>query len=207
LAIQHPQGEHQLPVSCPVFELPAARLLRAIQSKGKQVNTLIPYVAPAAQFVDSADGQVITTSLKIAEFFGKQHKDVLRAIERLECSGEFGRRNFAQSSYTNAQNKTQPMITLTRDGFMFLAMGFTGPKAAQIKEAYIAAFNQMERELRGRESEQAMKLQRELITAQTRAARAERGWRIALQRQLKAAKHSIFKPIDTASNQLPLAGV
>ncbi|EGD1134269.1 Rha family transcriptional regulator, partial [Escherichia coli] len=34
---------------------------------------------------------------------------------------------------------------ITRDGFAFLAMGFTGKRAAQFKEAYINAFNQMEK--------------------------------------------------------------
>lgn len=36
---------------------------------------------------------------------------------------------------------------MTKDGFIFLVMGFTGKKAAQFKEAYINAFNQMEKEL------------------------------------------------------------
>jgi Rha family phage regulatory protein len=36
---------------------------------------------------------------------------------------------------------------ITRDGFVFLAMGFTGTKAAQFKEAYINVFNQMEKQL------------------------------------------------------------
>ena len=35
-----------------------------------------------------------TTSLIIAEHFGKAHKDVLRAIDNLSCSDEFSRRNF-----------------------------------------------------------------------------------------------------------------
>jgi hypothetical protein len=39
------------------------------------------------------------------------------------------------------------MYCITRDGFVFLAMGFTGTKAAQFKEAYINAFNQMEKQL------------------------------------------------------------
>ena len=52
--------------------------------------------------------------------------------------------NFADSSYKNEQNKKQPEVLMTRDGFTFLAMGFTGKKAAQWKEQYIAAFNQME---------------------------------------------------------------
>ncbi|EOS1856350.1 Rha family transcriptional regulator, partial [Escherichia coli] len=38
---------------------------------------------------------------------------------------------------------------ITRDGFAFLAMGFTGKRAARFKEAYINAFNQMERCLSG----------------------------------------------------------
>ncbi len=36
---------------------------------------------------------------------------------------------------------------ITKDGFMFLVMGFTGKKAARLKEAYIAKFNAMEAEL------------------------------------------------------------
>jgi hypothetical protein len=35
------------------------------------------------------------------------------------------------------------MYEMTRDGFTFLAMGFTGKEAARWKEAYIAAFNAM----------------------------------------------------------------
>lgn len=40
------------------------------------------------------------------------------------------------------------MYYLTRDGFTFLAMGFTGKVAAQFKEAYIKAFDDMEEMLR-----------------------------------------------------------
>lgn len=88
-----------------------------------------------------------TTSLAISQHFGKRHKDVLRAIEQLDCSPEFARRNFAPSSYNNSQNKPQPMCTITRDGFVFLCMGFTGEQAALWKERYIRAFSEMEEEL------------------------------------------------------------
>ena len=37
---------------------------------------------------------------------------------------------------------------ITRDGFTFLAMGYTGKKAAEFKEKYIAAFNAMEQQLK-----------------------------------------------------------
>ena len=35
------------------------------------------------------------------------------------------------------------MVRMTKDGFMFLVLGFTGAEAARIKEAFIAAFNEM----------------------------------------------------------------
>ncbi|OPY16047.1 MAG: Phage regulatory protein Rha (Phage_pRha) [Syntrophus sp. PtaB.Bin138] len=88
-----------------------------------------------------------TTSLNIAQVFGKTHKDVLEAIRKLDVPEDFGQRNFPPSSYKNAQGKEQPMYTLTRDGFTILVMGFTGPKAMKYKLAYIDAFNKMEAEL------------------------------------------------------------
>lgn len=82
-----------------------------------------------------------TTSTVIAEKFCKRHGDVLRAIANLECSADFRQRNFASSSYLDEQGKEQPCYTITRDGFSFLAMGFTGKEAAAWKEKFIAAFN------------------------------------------------------------------
>ncbi len=103
-------------------------------------NTMNPLVIITGQ-------KAITTSLIIAEVFEKQHKNVMQSIERLECSAEFRRLNFQPSSYLNEQNKPQPMYQITKDAFIFLAMGFTGSKAAQFKEAFIAQFNAMEKML------------------------------------------------------------
>lgn len=95
-------------------------------------------------------GQPVVSSRKIAEIFEKEHKDVLDAIRSLYCSKDFGRRNFTPSEYLNEQCKKQPEYLITKDGFTFLAMGFTGEKAARFKEAYINAFNSMERTLKDR---------------------------------------------------------
>lgn len=89
-------------------------------------------------------GTVTTTSNQVAEHFGRAHKSVLRAIDNLKCSPEFTERNFAPTDYIDKNGDTQPSFTMTKDGFMFLAMGFTGKDAAQWKESYIAAFNRME---------------------------------------------------------------
>lgn len=97
------------------------------------------------------DGQITTTSLQIAEHFGKAHNLVLRTIRNLECSREFNQCNFAPVEYLDAKGEKRPCYRITRDGFVFLAMGFTGKEAAQWKEAYITAFNKMEVELRAKE--------------------------------------------------------
>lgn len=100
-----------------------------------------------SDLVEIQNGQPVVSSIKIAEKFGKAHRTVLHSIRNLDCSSDFILHNFMQSSYTNRQNKTVPCYLLTRDGFSFLCMGFTGKEAAKWKEAYIKAFNQMERQL------------------------------------------------------------
>lgn len=83
-------------------------------------------------------------SVDVARHFDKSHKDVLKAIRELDCSSDFNRRNFAPIYYVDKMNRNQPMYEMTRDGFVFLAMGFTGKKAAEWKEKYIETFNVME---------------------------------------------------------------
>ncbi|EOV6248470.1 Rha family transcriptional regulator [Vibrio parahaemolyticus] len=104
--------------------------------------------------LDSSDlvfensGELVTTSKLVSQAFGKRHDDVLRKLKSLECSREFTDRNFTVSEYKDDSGRKLPMWAMTKDGFMFLVMGFTGKKAAVIKEAYINAFNQMAIQLR-----------------------------------------------------------
>lgn len=101
--------------------------------------------------VSLAGDQPITDSLRVAQHFGKQHREVLRAIDRLGCSKEFWRCNFAQRTYRDSRGKTWRNFELTKNGFMFLAMGFTGAKADQMKEAFILAFDSMADQLANRD--------------------------------------------------------
>ena len=106
--------------------------------------------APArrtAPHITVINGQPTTTSRDIAETFGKRHDDVLKRIRALNCSPEFTARNFAASDYTDPTGRTLTEYRITRDGFAFLCMGFTGAKAAQWKERYINTFNQMAEKL------------------------------------------------------------
>ena len=96
--------------------------------------------------VKVVDGEMVVSSMDVAKRFNKMHKDVLRAIENIDCDEEFTRRNFTPRDY-NVRGRSYPSYDLTRDGFSFLCMGFTGKNAAHWKVQYIKAFNAMEREL------------------------------------------------------------
>lgn len=89
------------------------------------------------------------TSLQVAEHFGKEHFNVLNDIRRTidKCSESFNALNFQAVEYTDAKGEKRPMYLLSKDGFMMVAMGYTTSEAMHIKEAYIARFNEMEREL------------------------------------------------------------
>ena len=76
--------------------------------------------------------------------FDKRHDNILADIRNLDCSKEFRLLNFQESSYLNEQGKKQPCYDMTRDGFVFLVMGYRGKKAARFKEVYIRRFNEME---------------------------------------------------------------
>ena len=90
------------------------------------------------------------TSLDVAETFGKEHKNVLRDIRGLGCSEEFNRLNFEPITYTDAMNRKQEAVVMTRDGFTLLVMGYTGELAMKFKEGYIKQFNAMEAALRSK---------------------------------------------------------
>lgn len=100
---------------------------------------------PTNGLVEQHDGKAWTTSLIIAEKFDKAHKHVLEAIDHLECTKDFHGSNFRPTFRTvlvgNGAERESRFFEITRDGFVFLAMGFTGSKAAQWKERFIAAFN------------------------------------------------------------------
>lgn len=90
--------------------------------------------------------KLITTSLKVAEVFEKEHKNVLQSIENLVADNSAAK-FFRLTTYKN-RGKEYPMYEMDRDGFSLLVMGFTGEKALQWKIKYIEAFNQMESELK-----------------------------------------------------------
>jgi Rha family phage regulatory protein len=100
--------------------------------------------------INNSNGQLTVSSVQVAENFGKQHKDVLKSIEKIssETSAQIFANLFIESTYPDKYGRNQKCYEMTRDGFSLLVMGFTGSKALEWKLKYIQAFNEMEKALR-----------------------------------------------------------
>jgi Rha family phage regulatory protein len=109
---------------------------------------LYPISAERQPVVSIHDGEAMADSRDVAAYFGKRHTEVLRAVRDLHCSDDFRRRNFASFKIKDLTGETTSHVLMTKNGFTFLVMGFTGSKAAGFKENYIARFDTMDAELR-----------------------------------------------------------
>jgi Rha family phage regulatory protein len=95
------------------------------------------------ELVIMKDQQAVTTSLQVAEVFGKNHRDVLRTIDDLKDMRNFTQM-FSDGIEPDSYGRDRRIYYMNRDGFTLLAMGFTGKKALDFKLKYIEAFNNME---------------------------------------------------------------
>lgn len=124
------------------------------------------------------DGKLITTSLNVAYIFEKRHVDVKRAIRNAKMSNDFRVRNFALVDFGDSNGDTHNKYEMTRDGWSLIVMGFTGEKAIKFKEAFIEAFNKMEKEISIRNPP--------LLPDFTNPVAAARAWADAKEAELKA---------------------
>ncbi|EJF92657.1 Rha family transcriptional regulator [Bartonella tamiae] len=109
-------------------------------------NYSVPINAERQPIVFIENGEVFANSRDVAAYFGKEHRNIIRDIEKLIAEGVL---KFEQTPYIEPQNgQTYKTYNMDRDGFTLLAMGFTGKKALQFKLSYINQFNTMEVELK-----------------------------------------------------------
>ena len=100
--------------------------------------------------LQNKDGQILVSSRDVAENFSKRHSEVIRAIEnKIEVNAILRSPSyFIESTYLDKSNRQSKEYLMTRDGFSFIVMGFTGKEADTWKLKYINAFNRMEEELK-----------------------------------------------------------
>ena len=118
----------------------------------RSIKPIAPQYTPeqvelSKKLVSAQDGEVSTTSRQVAELFEKEHRNVLRAIRLLECDEEFTALNYELTDFIDKNGDSRPEYLISKDGMVFLVMGFTGKKAAQFKLLYIRAFNWMMEQL------------------------------------------------------------
>ena len=100
------------------------------------------------ELVIMRDEQAVRTSLEVAKVFGKEHRNVLRDIDKLKKDVLNFEQMFQEGQEPDSYGRARRVVYMNRDGFTLLAMGFTGDKALQFKVKYIEAFNKMEQAIR-----------------------------------------------------------
>lgn len=113
-----------------------------------------PDLFPETLLVQRAGSRIYTTSLKVAEHFHKQHKNVLRDIDTLRAKlAEIGDRELKfeltirQVPGPKGAMRQEKIYEMTEEGFALLAMSFTGAQALRWKLDFLNAFRQMQAEL------------------------------------------------------------
>ena len=103
--------------------------------------------------VEIKNHQVVVSSRQVAEKFGKEHRNVLANIREI-LGAENSAAKFFKEDSVEYRGQKFPIYIMNRDGFTLLTMGFTGKEALQWKMKYIAAFNEMEKQLNSRRTPQ-----------------------------------------------------
>ncbi len=91
--------------------------------------------------------ELTITSNEVARRFNRRYIDVVRAIENIitpyegitEAEKQFYSCNFARAECVNRKGEISAMYEMTYNGFLFLAMGFTGNDARRVKIAFLNA--------------------------------------------------------------------
>lgn len=138
------------------------------------------------------DQQAVTTSLKVAEVFEKEHRNVMQSIKNLTAENSATRKMFAEDSYLNSRNQSFPMFYMDRDGFTLLAMGFTGLKAMEFKLKYIDAFNKMETYIKDNSAKLSTDKRLEIMEENAKTRKANLLYKIAMATKSEFAKESLL---------------
>lgn len=98
------------------------------------------------------EGEIVTNSLKVADYYDKKHKDVLKKIRGfIDLIPELiNEGNFSPVEYMDVKGEKRPMYIMNRQGFSMLVNKFTGDEATIFTYKYTKAFEEMAQELEAR---------------------------------------------------------
>ena len=94
--------------------------------------------------IDDQHKSITTNTLKVSNYFGKQHKNVLRRITNLVKNS---RLKIEPSKYIDERGKVQNYYILDRKNFSIVVLGFTGEQAEDFRIEYVEQFERNAAEL------------------------------------------------------------
>ncbi len=103
-------------------------------------------VAPIVK-VRKHTGRLYAVSTDVANYFEREHKNVLVSIEKCLIEQPSLLADFSATKHSK-KGGTHKRYEMSRRGFSYLILGFTGKKANQFKLDYIDQFDRMEEYLR-----------------------------------------------------------
>ena len=173
-----------------------------IPTKGDKMSNAVIINNCEVEF-EVANEEAFTTSLNVAEVFDKQHKHILAKIGEFP-QDIFNGSNFRLVEYKDKKGESRPYYKISKDGFVLLAMSFTGERFYKFKVAYINAFNQMADEIKRLKFEKYINkvanLNACLIDKAKRHQRVVNGYKGKLKEQnnqIAILRHELAKPDNT----------
>lgn len=157
------------------------------------------------ELVTIKNNQVVTSTLLVAEKFGKVHSSVLRSLDNLVKQNCLTKNMFMEQS-REYRGRTFRYYLMNRDGFALLVMGFTGTKALEWKLKYIQAFNEMEKTLSSPAEVPA-------LPDFSSPALAARAWadeyeaRLSAEKKIEEDKHKVLfaESVKASETDIPIA--
>jgi Rha family phage regulatory protein len=103
-------------------------------------------IAPVVK-VKKHTGRLYALSTDVANYFEREHKHVLDSIDKCLTEQASLMADFSAAKYS-IKGRSYKCFEMTRRGFSYLILGFTGKRANQFKLNYIDQFDRMEQHIR-----------------------------------------------------------
>jgi len=148
------------------------------------------------------NGQTLLSSREIAEYAGKNHSDVMRAIRKMEKSWmEVNQSNFALVEYLDGKGQKRPEYLLTKKESLYIATKFNDIARAKL----INRWEELEQQVQNNQFQIPTTLSSALLLASQQAERIEQQQLLLQQtnNQLQAVSTKVNQQANQLKEQAP----
>ncbi len=148
------------------------------------------------------NGHTVISSREIANYAGKNHSDVMRAIRKMEKSWiEVSESNFALAEYTDEQGKKRPEYLLNKKESLYVGTKFSDVARAKL----INRWEELEKQVQNNQFQIPTTLSGALLLASQQAERIEQQQLLLQQtnNQLQAVSTKVNEQASQLQEQAP----